>query len=170
MPFATININGDKMVNVTPNTPPQLPILYNWNNGQVYELAGLQGFGCVDTVYSTTATTVNGTTTHSTYSVLPANQGLQIVEAYEAQFGVANLTCSDYVQQAMLYDQSSMPSSASSSSTFLGMNLDSVGGWVEFGIFIIVGLAIILGIVKLLEAMIERDWETAPPNYIKLGC
>jgi len=141
------------MVNVTPNTPPQLPILYTWNNGQVYELAGLQGFGCVDTVYSTTATTVNGTTTYSTYSVLPANQGLQIVEAYQAQFGVANLACNDYVQQAMMYNQAGATSTVSSSSTFLGMSTTTASGIVEIGIFFFVIVIILVGIVKGLEML-----------------
>jgi len=141
------------MVNVTPNTPPQLPILYTWNNGQVYELAGLQGFGCVDTVYSTTATTVNGTTTYSTYSVLPANQGLQIVEAYQAQFGVANLACNDYVQQAMMYNQAGATSTVSSSSTFLGMSTTTASGIVEIGIFFFAIVIILVGIVKGLEML-----------------
>jgi hypothetical protein len=140
-------------VNVTPNTPPQLPILYTWNNGQVYELAGLQGFGCVDTVYSTTATTVNGTTTYSTYSVLPANQGLQIVEAYQAQFGVANLACNDYVQQAMMYNQAGATSTVSSSSTFLGMSTTTAGGIIEIGIFFFAVVIILVGIVKGLEML-----------------
>jgi hypothetical protein len=141
-------------VNVTPNTPPQLPILYTWNNGQVYELAGLQGFGCVDTVYSTTATTVNGTTTYNTYSVLPANQGLQIVEAYEAQFGVANLACNDYVQQAMLYNQAGATTTASSS--FLGIDLNSMGGILELGVYIFIGLVIIWGIVAVLDRIFGK--------------
>jgi len=142
------------MVNVTPNTPPQLPILYTWNNGQVYELAGLQGFGCVDTVYSTTATTVNGTTTYNTYSVLPANQGLQIVEAYEAHFGVANLACNDYVQQAMLYNQAG--ATATSSSTAFGIDFSTPGGWIELGAYVIVGLIVIVIIVKLLEMIFGK--------------
>jgi len=141
------------MVNVTPNTPPKLPILYTWNNGQIYELAGLQSFGCVDAVYSPPAPTVNGTTTNSTYSVLPANQGLQIVEAYMTQFGVANLTCSEYIQQAMLYDQSGVASSASSSSTVLGINVGTAGGILELSIFIFVGVLILVGMVKLLDSL-----------------
>jgi hypothetical protein len=141
-------------VNVTPNTPPQLPILYTWNNGQVYELAGLQGFGCVDTVYSTTATTVNGTTTYNTYSVLPANQGLQIVEAYEAQFGVANLACNDYVQQAMLYNQAG--ATATSSSTAFGIDFSTPGGWIELGVYIFIGLVIIWGIVAVLDRIFGK--------------
>jgi len=143
------------MVNVTPTAPPQLPILYTWNNGQVYELAGLEGFGCVDTVYSTTATTVNGTTTYNTYSVLPANQGLQIVEAYQAQFGVANLACPSYIQQAMALDQMNAPS-ASASSTFLGINLGTAGGWFDFGLFLI-GILILTGIaIKLFEWIVGK--------------
>jgi hypothetical protein len=141
-------------VNVTPNTPPQLPILYTWNNGQVYELAGLQGFGCVDTVYSTTASTVNGTTTYNTYSVLPANQGLQIVEAYEAQFGVANLACNDYVQQAMLYNQAG--ATATSSSTAFGIDFSTPGGWIELGVYIFIGLVIIWGIVELIDRILGK--------------
>jgi len=141
------------MVNVTPTAPPQLPILYTWNNGQVYELAGLEGFGCVDTVFSTTATTVNGTTTYNTYSVLPANEGLQIVEAYEAQFGVANLACPSYIQQAMALDQMNAPSA---SSTFLGINLGTAGGWFDFGLFII-GILILAGIaIKLFEWIVGK--------------
>jgi len=142
------------MVNVTPTAPPQLPILYTWNNGQVYELAGLQGFGCVDTVYSTTATTVNGTTTYSTYSVLPANQGLAIVEAYQAQFGVANLACNDYVQQAMMYNQAG--ATATSSSTVFGIDLNSIGGIFELGVVIIFGLVMIWVAMKILEAIFEK--------------
>jgi len=141
------------MVNVTPTAPPQLPILYTWNNGQVYELAGLEGFGCVDTVFSTTATTVNGTTTYNTYSVLPANEGLQIVEAYEAQFGVANLACPSYIQQAMALSQMNSPSA---SSTFLGINFDTIGGWFDFGLFII-GILILAGIaIKLFEWIVGK--------------
>jgi len=142
------------MVNVTPTAPPQLPILYTWNNGQVYELAGLEGFGCVDTVFSTTATTVNGTTTYSTYSVLPANEGLQIVEAYEAQFGVANLACPSYIQQAMALSQMNAPESASS--TVFGLDLSTVGGWIELGIYIFIGLVVIWAIVEVLDRIFEK--------------
>ena len=133
------------MVNVTPTAPPALPILYTWNNGQVYELAGLSGFGCVDTVYSTTASTVNGTTSYNTYSVLPADQGMQIVEAYQVQFGVTNLACPSYLQQAEMLSGVASTSSSSSSSTFLGVNLDSIGGIIEIALFalIIIGLGVI---------------------------
>ena len=133
------------MVNVTPTAPPALPILYTWNNGQVYELAGLSGFGCVDTVYSTTASTVNGTTTYNTYSVLPANQGMQIIEAYQVQFGTTNLACPSYLQQAEMLSGVASTSSSSSSSPFLGVNLDSIGGIIEIALFalIIIGLGVI---------------------------
>ena len=128
------------MVNVTPTAPPALPILYTWNNGQVYELAGLSGFGCVDTVYSTTASTVNGSTSYNTYSVLPANEGMQIVEAYQVQFGVTNLACPSYLQQAEMLSGVAT-SSTSTSSTFLGLNLDSVGGVIELGVFALIIVA-----------------------------
>ena len=143
------------MVNVTPTAPPQLPILYTWNNGQVYELAGLEGFGCVDTVYSTTATTVNGTTTYNTYSVLPANQGLLIVDAYEAQFGVANLACPSYIQQAMALNQMNAPS-ASASSTVFGLDLSTFGGWIELGIYVFIALVVIWAIVEVLDRITEK--------------
>ena len=139
------------MVNVTPTAPPALPILYTWNNGQVYELAGLSGFGCVDTVYSTTASTVNGSTSYNTYSVLPANEGMQIVEAYQVQFGVTNLACPSYLQQAEMLSGVAT-SSTSTSSTFLGVNLDSIGGWVELGVFALV----ILGFFVLGAKMFEH--------------
>ena len=139
------------MVNVTPTAPPQLPILYTWNNGQVYELAGLSGFGCVDTVYSTTASTVNGTTSYNTYSVLPANEGMQVVEAYQVQFGVTNLACSSYLQQAEMLSGVSSTSSTSTSSTLLGVNLDSVGGWIELGFFALIILGIIVIGVKMVD-------------------
>jgi len=141
------------MVNVTPTAPPQLPILYTWNNGQVYELAGLSGFGCVDTVYSTTATTVNGTTTYNTYSVLPANQGLQIIEAYQAQFGVANLACPSYIQQAMALSQMNAPAS---SSTFFGLDLSTFGGWIELGIYVFIALVVIWAIVEVVDRIIGK--------------
>jgi hypothetical protein len=128
------------MVNVTPATPPTFPILFTWG-GQVYEIASLSGLGCADTVYSTTATTVNGTTTYSPYVVLPANQGLQVIEAYEAQFGVPNMACSSYIQQANLL--SGVSANTSSGTTIFGFDLSTAGGFFDFAIFIIV----ILGIV-----------------------
>ena len=139
------------MVNVTPTAPPALPILYTWNNGQVYELAGLSGFGCVDTVYSTTASTVNGTTSYNTYSVLPADQGMQIVEAYQVQFGVTNLACPSYLQQAEMLSGVASTSSTSSSSTFLSVNLDSVGGWIELGFFALIIVAFVVIGAKMVE-------------------
>lgn len=128
------------MVNVTPATAPTFPILYTWG-GQVYEIASLSGLGCADTVYSTTAVTNNGTTTYNPYVVLPANQALQIIEAYEAQFGVPNMACSSLIQQAELLSGAS--SSASASTTVLGYNLATVGGIVDFGIFLVVLFVII---------------------------
>jgi len=143
------------MVNVTPTAPPQLPILYTWNNGQVYELAGLSGFGCVDTVYSTTATTVNGTTTYSTYSVLPANQALVVVEAYEAQFGMANLACPSFIQQAELLSGASAVSSSSSSTVF-GIDLSTAGGVIEGAIFVIVILGLVGVAIKMFEYIVGK--------------
>ncbi|MEM3264553.1 MAG: hypothetical protein QXH07_01190 [Thermoplasmata archaeon] len=96
------------MVNVTPATPPVFPILYTWG-GEVYQISSLSGLGCADTVYSTTASTVNGTTTYTPYVVLPANQGMQVIEAYEAQFSVPNMACSSYIQQAELLSGVSQP-------------------------------------------------------------
>lgn len=141
------------MVNVTPTAPPALPILYTWNNGQVYELAGLSGFGCVDTVYSTTASTVNGTTTYSTYSVLPADQGMQIIEAYQVQFGNSNLACASYVQQAEMLSgaASSASASSASSTTLLGINLNSFGGIIEFGVLAVIIIAFFVIGAKLVE-------------------
>jgi len=85
---------------------------------------------------------------------LPANQGLQIVEAYEAQFGVANLACSNYVQQAMLYNQASAP--ASTGSTAFGLDLSTFGGWIELGIYVIIILALIWVAVKILDAIFGK--------------
>ena len=144
------------MVNVTPTAPPALPILYTWNNGQVYELAGLSGFGCVDTVYSTTASTVNGSTSYNTYSVLPANEGMQVVEAYQVQFGVTNLACSSYIQQAEMLSGVASTSSTSTSSTFLGVNLDSVGGWIELGFFALIILAFFVIGARMVDRISRR--------------
>ena len=129
------------MVNVTPATPPAFPILYTWG-GEVYQISSLSGLGCADTVYSTTATTTNGTTTYSPYVVLPANQGLHIIEAYEAQFGVPNLACSSYIQQADLLNGVST-ASASSGMTIFGFDLTTAGGAFDFVVFLVV----ILGVV-----------------------
>ena len=129
------------MVNVTPATPPAFPILYTWG-GEVYQISSLSGLGCADTVYSTTATTTNGTTSYSPYVVLPANQGLQVIEAYESQFGVPNLACSSYIQQADLLNGVST-SSASSGMTIFGFDLTTAGGVFDFVIFLVV----ILGVV-----------------------
>lgn len=127
------------MVNVTPATPPAFPILYTWG-GEVYQISSLSGLGCADTVYSTTATTVNGTTTYTPYVVLPANQGLQVITAYEAQFGVPNLACSSFIQQADLLN--GVSSGASTSNMVLGFDISTMGGMLELGISTVALLAV----------------------------
>lgn len=123
------------MVNVTPATPPAFPILYTWG-GEVYQISSLSGLGCADTVYSTTATTVNGTTTYAPYVVLPANQGLQVITAYEAQFGVPNMACSSFIQQADLLN--GVGTSTTVSNNVLGFDLTTSGGVIDFSIFLLV--------------------------------
>jgi hypothetical protein len=127
------------MVNVTPATPPAFPILYTWG-GEVYQISSLSGLGCADTVYSTTATTTNGTTTYSPYVVLPANQGLQVIEAYEAQFGVPNLACSSYIQQADLLN--GVSSSATNNNMVLGFDINTAGGLFDLAVTIVAVLAV----------------------------
>ncbi len=143
------------MVNVTPATPPAFPILYTWG-GEVYQISSLSGLGCADTVYSTTATTTNGTTTYAPYVVLPANQGLQVIEAYEAQFGVPNLACSSYIQQADLLNGVST-SAPSSGMNFLGFDLTTAGGLFDFALFVVVIFAVVgVGlwiVVKVADSM-----------------
>ena len=128
------------MVNVTPATPPAFPILYTWG-GEVYQISSLSGLGCADTVYSTTATTVNGTTTYTAYVVLPANQGVQVISAYEAQFGVPNIACSSYIQQADLL--SGVSTSATSSNMVLGYDISTIGGIFDLSVSLVAVLAVI---------------------------
>ena len=128
------------MVNVTPATPPAFPILYTWG-GEVYQISSLSGLGCADTVYSTTATTTNGTTTYAPYVVLPANQGLQVITAYEAQFGVPNMACSSYIQQADLL--SGVSTSAATSNMVLGFDVSTIGGIFDLSISIVAVLAVV---------------------------
>jgi hypothetical protein len=128
------------MVNVTPATPPAFPILYTWG-GEVYQISSLSGLGCADTVYSTTATTTNGTTTYTPYVVLPANQGLQVIEAYEAQFGVPNLACSSFIQQADLLN--GVNTSASTSNMVLGFDVSTIGGIFDLSVSVVAVLAVV---------------------------
>jgi hypothetical protein len=139
--------------NVTLGTAPSFPILYTWG-GQEYEIASLSGLGCVDTVYSTTATTTNGTTTYSPYVVLPANQGLQVIEAYEAQFGVPSMACSSYIQQADLLN--GVNTQTSSGTSIFGFDVTTAGGFFDFAVFVIV----ILGIVAVGIWMISKIGES----------
>ena len=128
------------MVNVTPATPPSFPILYTWG-GEVYQISSLSGLGCADTVYSTTATTVNGTTTYAPYVVLPANQGLQVIEAYEAQFGVPNLACSSFIQQADLLN--GVGTSQAQANMVLGYDISTIGGLFDLSVSIVAVLAVV---------------------------
>ncbi len=141
------------MVNVTPATPPAFPILYTWG-GEVYQISSLSGLGCADTVYSTTATTTNGTTTYTPYVVLPANQGLQVIEAYEAQFGVPNLACSSFIQQADLLN--GVSTSTSTSNMVLGYDVSTIGGIFDLSVSAVAVIAVfaigIWLIVKIAES------------------
>jgi hypothetical protein len=142
------------MVNVTPATPPAFPILYTWG-GEVYQISSLSGLGCADTVYSTTATTVNGTTTYAPYVVLPADQGLQVITAYEAQFGVPNMACSSYIQQADLLN--GVSTSTTASNTIMGFNINTFGGLFDLSLSIVALLAVfgvgIWIILKIADSM-----------------
>lgn len=138
------------MVNVTPSTPPTYPIEYTWG-GNVYEIASLSGLGCADTVYSTT---YNGTA-YNTYAVLPPSEALQVIQAYEAQFGIGNIACSSLLQEANFATTGT--SASSTSLSFLGMNLDSGVGIIEFLVFLAV-LAIGIGvIVRVFEWALGKE-------------
>lgn len=122
------------MVNVTPSTPPALPIQYTTNYGQVFILSGVQGFGCVDTVYSTT---YNGTA-YLQYTVLPADQALAVVQQYAYQFGYPAIACNSLIQNANLISSSTV---RSQDLVVLGIDFGAgAGGWVTFVIAIVVTL------------------------------
>ncbi len=131
------------MVNVTPSAPPTYPIEYTWG-GNVYEIASLSGLGCADTVYSTT---YNGTA-YNTYAVLPPSEALQVIQAYEAQFGIGNIACNSLLQEASFATPST---SVSSGFTVFGMNLTTGVGIGEFIVFLI-AVVILMGLfVKALH-------------------
>lgn len=142
------------VVNVTPAAPQTFPFLETWN-GQVYQIASLSGLGCADTVYSTTASTVNGTTTYTPYVVLPANQGLQVIEAYETQFALPNMACSSYIQQADLL--TGVSTSTTTSNMVLGFDINTSAGLfyaVLFGLVLVAMGAIgIWIIVKIADSV-----------------
>ena len=134
------------MVNVTPSAPQVYPILYTWNNN-AYIISNLSGLGCADTVYSTQATTVNGTTTYAKYVVLPATSALNILDAYQTQFAVPSLACSSLLQQAASLTP---PTNGNTGGIdVFGINVASIGGFIELMAFGL-GIVLILGIFKRL--------------------
>lgn len=122
------------MVNVTPATAPTFPITYTWG-GQVYIIDSLANMGCADVVYSTTAQNVNGTWVYNKYTVLPADQAMSVIAAYQAQFGVPNIACNSLIQQAsLLSGQTPMGAKF----TLFGFNLLDPVGIILFLVFIII--------------------------------
>ncbi|MHB1764760.1 MAG: hypothetical protein ACYCS1_04375 [Gammaproteobacteria bacterium] len=134
------------MVNVTPATAPSFPITYTWD-GQVYNLASVQGFGCVDTVYSTT---YNGSS-YNNYVVLPANQALVIVDAYEAQFAVPNLACNSLITQADLLNGTSTSSSMTFGPFAFDTPWDIIVSLVEIAVIVVVAVFLLRLLVDAIE-------------------
>jgi hypothetical protein len=129
------------MVNVTPTTPPAFPIIYTTNQGQVYEIASVSGLGCADTVYSMT---YNGTA-YNIYAVLPPNQALQVIEAYEYQFGLGNIACSSLIQEAEYYNGAT-PTSATSIN--LSSLINMYGGMIAELFFWVLIIVVLIGASK----------------------
>lgn len=138
------------MVNVTPATAPAFPITYTWN-GEVYNLASVEGFGCVDTVYSTTYT--NGT--YNNYVVLPADQAMVVVEAYEAQFAQPNLACSSLITQANELSGSATSSSLSVGPFQFDTPLNIIISLIEITVIVVIAVFLI----RLLVDGVADLWE-----------
>ena len=138
------------MVNVTPATASSFPITYTWD-GQVYNLAAVQGFGCVDTVYSTT---YNGSA-YLNYVVLPANQGLVVVDAYEAQFAIPNLACNSLITQSNLLNGTSTSGSLDFGPFAFDTPWDVIVSLVEIAVIVVVAVFLLRILVDAIEDIVK---------------
>lgn len=128
------------MVNLNLTTPGTFPIFWAYG-GQEYEIASVSGLGCADTVYSTT---YNGTA-YVAYTPLTPLNSLTVIADYSSHTGIANIACSSLVTNAQ-YQAGNTTTGTSSDVVFLGMDLSTGTGIVEFMVFlavVIIGVGIL---------------------------